>query len=48
MKQRLLFVAWLGLGVIIGAQWPEFFARWNNGVWLVVILAAGFALYRQD
>jgi hypothetical protein len=47
MKNRLLFGAFVGLGIIIGAQWPEFFTRWNNLVWVVVFALAGFAIYNK-
>ena len=43
MKNRLLMGAFVGLGIIIGAQWPEFFMKWINLVWLAVIVLAGFA-----
>ena len=48
MKNRLLLGAFAGLGIIIGAQWPEFFMRWVNFVWVAVIVLAGFALRAKD
>jgi len=48
MKNRLLLGAFVGLGIIIGAQWPEFFMRWNNVVLLAVIVLGGFAMRAKD
>jgi hypothetical protein len=48
MKNRLLMVSFLALGIIIGAQWPELFSRWNNLVWVVVIIFGGGALWVKD
>ncbi len=48
MKKRLLIGAFVGLGIIIGAQWPEFFTRWINLVWLAVIVLSGLALRVKD
>ncbi len=48
MKNRFLFGAFVGLGIIIGAQWPEFFSRWANLVWIVVIILGGNALRAKN
>ena len=48
MKNRLLLGAFVGLGIIIGAQWPEFFSRWVNVVWIVVIILGGNALRTKN
>ena len=48
MKNRLLLGAFAGLGIIIGAQWPEFFSGWNNLVWIAVLVLAGFSLRAKN
>ena len=48
MKQRLLLVAFVGLGIIIGAQWSGFFSSWNNLVWIAVLVLTGLALRAKD
>jgi hypothetical protein len=48
MKHRLLAGAFVGLGIIIGAQWPEFFFRWNNLVWVAIIVLGGSAMWVKN